>query len=70
MASGEVVFDIPEQCWAGVAVRSIKTPILLPWPRLTFIQKNEGPNFYIEVEKVPVPEIGISRFISVFHDFC
>lgn len=46
------------------------TPKVLLWSQLTFTQKNEGPNFYIEVEKVPVPEIGISLFLSVFHHFC
>jgi hypothetical protein len=31
------------------------------WASLTadHSQKNEGPDFYVEVEKVPVPEIGM-----------
>ena len=28
------------------------------------VVKDEGPDFYVEVEKVPVPEVGMSATIS------
>ena len=58
-AMSEQTFDIPKECWAGGQCPSclIAHSNTREADQVAVV-KNEGPDFYVEVEKVPVPEIG------------